>query len=180
MSHSNNFNHYSILTRVLHWLIAGIVVFLFALGLWMEDLDYYHAWYQKAPALHTSVGIVFIFFVVARIINRVLAQFPSALPTHSNIEKSLAKYTHWVIYVLLVVMAVSGYLLASLEGEDVSLFGLVSLPAIALSGSDVEDAIKEVHELCSFTLIGLAIAHAAAALKHHFIDKDVTLKRMTR
>lgn len=170
-------NH-ALLTKVLHWTIAPIVVFLFAIGLWMDGLDYYDAWYQKAPALHISVGVVFIALLVLRIINRLSTKFPPALPSHSKLERVLAKIGHFGLYALMCIMAISGYLLAGVEGQGVELFSLLTLPGLPVGDASFEDSLKEFHEICAFALIGLACIHIIAALKHAIFDKDSTLKRM--
>ncbi len=169
---------YPFAMKFLHWFMAMVVVLLFCLGLWMSDLDYYHEWYRKAPTLHVSVGLMFLFALLVRVMIRLVKGVPAPIENQRSIEKKLAKVVHGLLYVLMFLMATSGYLLASLEEVGVTFFNWFYLPSIPTGGAGIEDAVEEIHEICAFTLIGLAVVHMLAGLKHHFIDRDGTLKRM--
>lgn len=174
----NAATEYGLAAILLHWTIAVAVTGLFALGLWIGDLDYYDAWYQRAPALHKGLGVLLFILVVVRLLWRQLNMQPAPEPTHSVRERWLARLTHLSLHLLLVGTMLAGYLISTADGRPVDVFGLFQLPA-TLSGIDrQEDIAGEVHELLAFALIGLTVLHAAAALKHHFIDRDRTLKRM--
>ena len=171
---------YSVLTKIIHWTTALLVVVLFGLGLWMAGLNYYDSWYRTAPDLHISLGLCLLVLLIARIINRVTQPFPKSLPSHSRIEQISAKAAHHTLYLLLVVMVATGYFLAGIEGNGVGFFGLFKLPGIPTSGADLEDIFEQVHYFSAWGLVVIAGLHGLAALKHHFIDKDDTLRRMTR
>lgn len=165
-----------------HWITAVTVIGLFALGLWMTSLNYYDPWYQTAPDIHRSVGILLAMLVAWRLVWKFTGQQPATIPTHRPWERVIAKSTHGLLYVLLLLMFVSGYLITTAEGSALHVFNWFSIPAVT-TGSDLdiknlEDRAGDVHEILAYTIIGLATLHALAALKHHFIDKDITLLRM--
>lgn len=89
-----------------------------------------------------------------------------------------AKVVHVCLYVLLLVLFISGYLIVTAEGEPLAIFGLVEVPALVISGSNIQDQAGEVHEWLAFGLIGLTVIHGSAALWHHFNSRDNTLLRM--
>lgn len=174
----NTTTGYGWISILLHWLVALVIIGLFALGLWMTELTYYDPWYREAPAIHKSIGILLFLVVLLRLVWRRANPRPAPLPNHKTWEKRLAHAAHVLLYVLPLLVMVSGYLISTAEGRPVEVFDWFSVPA-TLSGFDnQEDIAGEIHELLAFILIGLAGLHALAALKHHFIDRDRTLRRM--
>ena len=95
---------------LLHWLVALTVVGLFALGWWMVDLNYYHAWYKTAPDTHESIGLILFFMLIVRLLIRTLTATPAPLSSYAKWEQWLAQKTHWILYLLLFVVMFSGYL----------------------------------------------------------------------
>ena len=171
-------NGYGALARVLHWLMALFVVAMFALGYWMRTLDYYHPWYQSAPELHKSFGAMLIVLIVIRIFWRLTTPQPPPL-SKNRLEQIGAQGVHILLYLLLVAMAITGYVFATGNGKTLSVFGLVELPSF-MKSKPVADLAGDVHQWLAYTIIGLAVLHMLAALKHHFVDRDDTLRRMIR
>lgn len=174
----NTATQYGLVAVALHWLIALAVLGQFALGLWIAGLEYYDPWYQRGPALHKGIGILVLIVVALRLAWRWMNPVPAAQPTHAVWERRLARITHASLYVLLLATLLAGYLISTADGRPIDVFGWFSVPA-TLNGIDKqEDIAGEIHELLAFALIGLTALHALAALKHHFVDRDRTLKRM--
>lgn len=167
---------YGVVSIGLHWLTAAAVFTLFPLGLWMVGLDYYDAWYHKAPDLHKSIGILLFMVIALRLCWRWLNPRPE--PIGNALEKRLAGLAHRVLYLLMLMLIASGYLISTAEGAPIDVFGWFKVPAILHGLEGQADIAGEIHELLAFTLIGLVAIHAAAALKHHYIDRDRTLSRM--
>ncbi len=174
----NTHDRYGSIAIALHWLVALVVVGLFGLGLWMAELDYYDAWYQRGPTLHKGIGVLLFITVALRLLWRGVNPKPQPLATHSAVEKRLASLAHTLLYMLLFAVMIAGYLISTADGRAVEVFGLFSVPATLSGLPEQEDIAGEIHELLAFSLIGLAALHALAALKHHVIDRDRTLRRM--
>jgi len=166
------------LTVTIHWLTALTVVAMFALGLWMVELTYYDAWYKKGPALHKSIGITLFLLTLGRIVWRLQNTTPDRLPTHKIWERKVAGAVHFVLYLLLFGVMISGYLISTADGRGIEFFALFEIPATLQGFENQEDTAGVIHLILASTLIGIALLHAGAALKHHFIDRDQTLKRM--
>ena len=162
----------------LHWLTAITVIGLFGLGFWMVDLDYYDAWYRRAPDLHRSIGLSLAMLFVARIGWMFWRERPRPLTTHGALERRIARVVHALLLVLLAVMFSSGYLISTAKGQGIDVFGLIEVPAILTSDENLEDLAGIVHEWTAYSLVAIAALHAAAAVKHHFMDRDATLTRM--
>ena len=174
----NNTNRFGLVAITLHWLVALTVFCLFGFGLWMTSLDYYDSWYKQGPWLHKSIGISLFFVMVFRLCWRMLTPPPAALPSHKPREIRMAHIAHLLLYLLPFAIMASGYLISTADNRAIEVFGLFSIPATITSIPDQEDVAGLVHLVLASSLVGLAVLHAAAALKHHFIDKDKTLKRI--
>lgn len=161
----------------LHWLSALTVVGLFALGLYMTSLDYYDPWYHKGPDLHRSIGVLLFLATVLRLLWRLPSPPPPPLANHRPWERRLAAAVHALLYLLLFTLMLSGYLISTADGAAVEVFDWFSVPA-TLTGEHQEDTAGAVHLTLAWTLVCVALLHAAAALKHHFLDRDRSLKRM--
>lgn len=176
--HCRNDTHsWGLAAIALHWLVALVVIGLFVLGLYMTSLDYYDPWYHKAPDLHRSIGVLLFGVLLIRLGWRFINPPPAPLPNHRPWERFLATAMHAALYLLMFAIMLSGYLISTAEGKAIEVFGWFTIPA-TLTGEHQEDIAGEFHLWLAWTLILLSLLHAAAALKHHFIDRDRTLRRM--
>ncbi|USF87110.1 cytochrome b [Candidatus Endoriftia persephone] len=160
---------------LLHWLVALGLFGLFGLGLWMTGLDYYHPWYRRAPDLHRSIGSLLFLLVLLRLGWRLLNPTPTALPNHLPWEHLAARLVHWLLYLLPLLVMLSGYLISTADGRAVSVFDWFELPALLTGLEQQEEVMGRLHKLLAWGLIGTAAVHTSGALKHHFFDHDTTL-----
>lgn len=174
----NTSSNYGLVSITMHWLVAAAVVGLFALGYWMVGLTYYSSWYRTAPDIHKSVGLLLLALMVLRVVWRFLNSGPAPVPNHSRITRLATKVGHGVLYLGLFAVMISGYLISTAEGRGISVFSWFEVPALITSIPDQEDIAGLLHEYLAWGLVILSSLHALAALKHHFIDRDPTLKRM--
>jgi len=174
----NSRSGYGWTSIAVHWIAALVIVTLFALGLWMTGLAYTHPWYNRAPALHESLGILGMALIAFRLVWRVVTVTPE--PGHGlrRWERVAALAVHWLMYVLMVMVFVTGYAISTAGGEPVSVFGWFEAPALVHGFEHQADIAGWLHYYSAWALILLAAVHTLAALKHHFIDRDATLVRM--
>ncbi|XTZ36934.1 cytochrome b [Salmonella enterica] len=178
MQWRNSPARYGFISMTLHWLIALVVYGMFALGLWMVTLSYYDGWYHQAPELHKSIGVLLMLGLVIRVVWRHISPPPSSLKSYSRITRISATVAHIALYLLLFGIVISGYLISTADGKPISVFGLFELPATLADAGSQADLAGNIHLWLAWSVVVLSVLHALAALKHHFIDKDVTLKRM--
>lgn len=176
MNWRNTRQGYGSISILLHWLVAVAVVGLFGLGIWMVDLGYYDPWYQRAPDIHRSIGVLLFAVLLLRLAWRY--GNPAPAPLGKAWEQKSARLVHLLLYLLILALTVSGYLISTADGRAIDVFGLFSVPATLSGLEQQEDIAGEIHEILAWILIALSALHALAALKHHFIDHDATLKRM--
>lgn len=169
---------YSALSKTLHWLMALLIFALFAAGYWMVDLTYYSAWYKTAPHYHKSAGVILALLLVVRWLWNWQQGKPAALANHSRAVQRLSAITHGLLYVLLSLIVLSGYLISTADGRGIEVFNWFVVPAAGELFAEQADRAGLVHQWLAYGLMGLVALHVAGALKHHFIDKDATLRRM--
>ena len=178
MQWRNSSSQYGLVSVAIHWLVAVAVFALFGLGLWMTGLTYYSEWYRTAPALHKSVGVVLFAVMLLRVLWRFLTAKPAPISSHSATVRMLSSLGHGLLYLGIFLVMISGYLISTAEGRGISVFDLFEIPALITGLPDQADLAGEVHFYVAWGLVVFAGLHGLAALKHHFIDRDATLKRM--
>ena len=169
---------YGWIAVVLHWSMAVVIFGLFGLGFYMVELTYYDALYRTLPSIHKSVGILLALVLVLRISWRWSNPVPEAVAGSKPVERRIAALLHRLFYLLIAVIMFSGYLISTADSSSISVFGWFSVPASITGIPQQEDIAGLVHQYLAYTLIALVVLHSAAALKHHFIDRDVTLRRI--
>lgn len=174
----NTENHWGLVSIIVHWLSAIVVFGLFALGLWMVDLTYYDDWYQRGPFIHKSVGMSLLLLMLFRLFWKRKYSGPAQLDSYTAFEKKTSSIVHRLMYALMSLIMLSGYLISTADGRGVEVFALFEVPAIVHGIEAQEDVAGVVHLILAITLMVVVVLHMAGALKHHFIDKDLTLKRM--
>ena len=100
------------------------------------------------------------------------------MPSHKRWEKRTSALVQFCLYLGIFVLVLSGYLISTEDGRPIAVFTWFDVPALGALFANQADIAGLVHEYVAYSLIALAVLHGLAALKHHFIDKDNTLKRM--
>jgi len=167
---------YGLVTRLTHWVMAVGIIALFALGAWMVTLTYFSPYYRTAPDIHRSVGILLLILLVFRFGWRLANPRPDDAEL-APLERKAALIVHWGFYPLLLALMVSGYLISTADGRPIEVFDWFSVPALVRE-KGLEEPAGEVHEILAYITIALVAVHAAASLKHHFIDRSRILARM--
>ena len=174
----NTSDSYGMVAILLHWLVAVTVFGLFFLGLWMTGLTYYDEWYKRGPDLHKSIGICLFFVMLIRVFWRCINIKPVPAANVAAWQNRAADHVHMLLYVFPFALIISGYLISTADGRSIDVFGLFSIPAALSHYPNQEDIAGMIHWYLALGLIGLSVLHVLAALKHHFFNKDQSLKRM--
>ncbi len=175
MNNTEN-NSYNLLSRILHWVMALLIFAAIFLGFYMEDLEGTEKY--KAYDLHKSLGVLVLGLVFVRILWNALSGKPKELSSYKKWEKILSRITHIFMYFAMIAVPLSGWAMSSSGGYAVKFFG-VELPALMEKNKEIHEIFEELHEFLAIALLFVIGLHILGALKHHFIDKDDTLKRMT-
>ena len=167
---------YGLVAKLLHWLIFALLAVQYAIGSIMPHIGrktVNEGW----VSWHFSVGAAILFFIVLRLGWRLLHPVPQ-LPTLAPWERLLSGFTHWALYILVLVMTLLGWAATNSRGWDVNLFGLVTLPKISPTGSTWGHECGDIHNLLVYVLLGFILLHVASALYHHFVKHDQVVGRM--
>lgn len=169
---------YGAISILLHWSSAAAVVGLFGLGVYMVELTYYDPLYNRLPWLHKSIGLAHALVFAAWVGWRLANPWPNPVAGTRAFDARLSRLIKHVFYWLTALIIASGYLIPTAAGAPISVFGWFELPALVSGLPRQQDLAGAVHRYAAYGLIALAALHAAAALKHHWIDRDATLRRM--
>jgi cytochrome b561 len=167
---------YGAVAKILHWLIFALLAMQYAIGSIMphigrKTLD--EGW----VAWHFSVGAAILFFIVIRLVWRLLHPVPH-LPTLTPLERIASGITHWALYLLVLAMTLLGWAATNARGWDVKLFGLVTLPSVAPKGAHWGHECGDIHNILVYVLLGFIVLHVLAALYHQFVKHDAVAGRM--
>ncbi|CQI96232.1 cytochrome b561 family protein [Yersinia rohdei] len=174
----NTRDKFGCVTISIHWLVALTVYALFALGLWMVTLGYYDGWYHQAPEIHKSIGCILFAVMIFRVIWRFISPPPKPLLSYSRFTRISAILAHLILYIVLFSIMISGYLISTADGQPINVFNWFSVPATLTDLPDQADTAGMIHIYLAWAVVILSLLHGLAAIKHHFIDGDITLKRM--
>jgi cytochrome b561 len=167
---------YGTVAKVLHWLIAAILVGQFALG-WLMPKVRRGMEPGLAMQIHISIGIVVLALILARLVWRLTHRVPPE-PELPRWQRNASAAVHWLLYLLVLVTTLTGWSYASARGWSLTFFDMFPLPALVGQGSPTGRAIGELHESIVWVLLGFAVAHVLAALVHAFVYRDRVLRRM--
>jgi cytochrome b561 len=177
MTWKNTADRWGPVSQLLHWLIVILILAMGTVGLVMTEM-------RNSPdkiqiyLLHKSFGITVLALVTLRLLWRLYAGRPHPVPGTPHWQERIATLMHAALYALVFALPISGWVLNSAAGFPLRWFELFNLPAIAAKSEPLHDLAEEVHEWLFWTLIALALMHAAAAIYHHVFQRDATLARM--
>jgi cytochrome b561 len=161
----------------LHWIVAALILVNLALGLYTVDLPLSP---QKLRyfSFHKWIGVTVFTLAAARLLWR-LGHEPPAMPAAmAPWERRVAMSTHALLYALFFAAPLTGWLFSSASGFQTVYLGLLPIPDLLSKDKPLADALRLAHKSINYTMAAVIVLHAAAALKHHFVDRDDVLRRM--
>lgn len=177
MTKSDSRAEYSSVAKSLHWLILALLVVQFTIAWTMPDIGR-----GSVPTgligWHLSVGLAILAVMVVRLAWRVTHPVPPAPADLSPALATLSRATHYLLYVVLIVLPLLGWANASSRGWAVKLFGVVPLPPLVAKGSPLGHSLGDVHATLATALLAIVALHVSGALYHALFLKDRTLQRM--
>lgn len=178
MQLKNTATKYGLIAKLLHWLVAILIIGAWIVGYYAADLPNDNPQKFELFDLHKSVGMVILMLVIIRLSWRMYG----GAPGFANMNPLLvfaAKTVHYLLYICMFVQPLSGWALSSSAGYNPTLFGLFSFPALVPKDKSMVETYVDIHEFVAWSLLVLFALHVGAAIFHHFVLKDNTLRRMT-
>jgi len=176
----NTAKRYGVVAMALHWVMAALLIALVALGLTIVSLPDVGFDTRKITLIlyHKELGIFALLLVALRLAWRVGNALPSLVATLPDWQKVTARFVHLSFYGLLFALPLSGWLMSSAAGIPVSFFGCFNLPDFVAHDERLFRGLIVVHRWLAYALIACIAVHVGAALRHHIVLKDDTLRKM--
>lgn len=169
-------NRYSTPAVVLHWLVALGIFAAFPLGVYMHELPL-SPYKLQLYSYHKWIGVTIFLLVALRLAWRA-GHPPPALPPLPAWQRRASAAVHGLLYLLMVAIPLSGWLMSSAKGFPTVWFGVLPLPDLVDKNRDLGELLTTVHKGLNITLLALVAIHVAAALQHHFVERHPFLQRM--
>ena len=163
---------------VLHWLVALLIFVAFPLGVYMHELPVSPD-KLKLYSYHKWIGITILMLASARVMWRTTYTPPPLPASMAQWQHRVTHIVHGLLYVLILVIPLSGWLMSSAKGFQTVWFGVLPLPDLVGKNKALGELLAGVHQVLNFSLLVLVFLHVAAALKHHFIERQPFLQRMS-
>ena len=176
----------NLLRRLLHWIVALIVVVMIPAGLVFTDFDN-KGWIEAAFGqgsfnsfydMHKSTGVLVFALMAVRVGARFAWPAPAHEPRLPFLERALATLAHIGLYLLLIAVPVLGYLGTVAYPAPVPVFGMFEIPAVMAPDRELSNTLLHWHGIGAFTLAALAVVHVCAALWHRNVRQDSVFDRI--
>ncbi|MCX8649678.1 cytochrome b [Gilliamella sp. B2776] len=171
-----NYPEYNSKLKWIHWLTFILVFLEFILLIFKVTMSQYLGGMFMVYLFHKSFGVVIFMLTILRFIVIKEDGVPEVLPKKQKLQRILSKSTQGFIYILLIMIPLSGYLMSS---RSLNFFGIISIPAIDMSNA-MYQLFHILHKVSSYLLIVLLILHIVSALYHYFWIKDKVLQSMLK
>lgn len=172
----NTKNRYGLVSRANHWLTAFIFIAALGLGIYMHELPDSPEKFQLYD-LHKSLGIAIFSLMMLRLVWLKISPNPQQL-SHNKFEHILGHATKGILYLAMIMLPISGWLMSNSAGHEVSFFEMFTLPNLVGENETIHTITKTIHGTAGPLMIIFVLLHIAGALKHHIVYKDETLLRM--
>lgn len=176
-SKSNAAESYTWTAITLHWATALLVISAAVLGIYMHELQFSPT-KLKLYSYHKWIGVTVFLFALMRLAWRLAHPAPSVPEGMPSWERMAAKGAHAALYIFMIVVPVAGWVMSSAHGFQTVYLGIVPIPDLLGKDKELAEMLEKAHAFFSLSFMALVALHAAAALKHHFINKDNVLRRM--
>jgi cytochrome b561 len=166
---------FAIQSRILHWVMAVMVLAMLFIGVMMvASLTDYH----RLVAIHRPLGILILILAAIRLVNRKLTTLPPFPPTMSPQERRAASWSEKLLYTLLFALPLVGWGMLSAGSYPIVMFGPVHLPAILPANPTLFAVLRRTHTILAYLLFFTFLAHLSAVLFHTLVVRDRLLDRM--
>ena len=179
MANEDGVTHYPLGAIVIHWFTALCVFGLIPVGVFMANMDEGPA-QDRVFTMHESFGVLVLALTIARLVWKALGGLPKPAAVLTPFERMASQSAQGLLYVLLLIAPVIGWLGAGAYGLDVDLFGLFSLPTILAKDEVLGDQIFNVHRACAILIVLVTTAHIVGAIVHKMRDDGVMQRMLPR
>ncbi|MBC7490172.1 MAG: cytochrome b [Glaciimonas sp.] len=163
---------------IVHWLVALLIFAAFGIGWYMTGIAGLTPQKLKLFSWHKWLGVTIFGLAVIRMAWRLLHPAPTLSSDMSRWQRQAAHLTHQLLYVLIIVIPLTGYFYSSASGIPVLYLGLFHMPTIIAKSDQLKSILGSTYVWLNYLMAVIVVVHVLAALKHQLIDRDGTLIRM--
>ncbi|MEJ2059709.1 MAG: cytochrome b [Gammaproteobacteria bacterium] len=178
MRATNTATEYGWVTRVLHWLMALLILGMIALGAFMGDVPKTDSSRLVLFTLHMSTGVVLLVLILLRSGWHLYTKPPKEAENLWPWEHRLAWVIQRLMYLCMLLVPIAGYLMVSSAGHKIPFYGLLQLPEALPKVGWVHEFFEGAHSFLAYSLLVLVIVHVAGAIKHRYIDGNDVVERI--
>lgn len=175
----NTENSYGLITKVLHWIVGLLIISMVIVGFTMTSMAPSPEKFELYK-MHKAFGVITLFLVIIRILWRITNTYVQVAAGVSTTLRWAAKVIHLLLYILMLIMPISGVLMSRLSGYPISVFEIFTIPAASEKNPEFAKFFHDIHEYAALGLVILITIHILAAFYHHFIRRDNTLTRIIK
>lgn len=168
---------YGATSRANHWIVSIAYLGMLVVGFTLANVELARETRGMVMGLHKATGTLLLFVVLWRVIWRLRQGFPAPVDGVAAWQVTASRLVHWGLLLAIIVMPLSGASRSLLGGRPIDFYGLFLIPPFGTI-EGFSDVAGLVHTVTAYSLAILITLHVAAALKHHFADRDATLQRM--
>ncbi len=173
----NTLHAYGIISKIFHWSSSMLILALLIVGFLMVGFE--EPLKSSIYMAHKSTGMLLLFWLLARLMWRLANPVPEQLPKTCPWEKGMARYGHPLLYGLIILMPLSGWIKSTASGYPPTLYGYGTFPFPFVETSELLTSIGVyLHRYTAWVLVILILLHIGVAIKHHAVNKNYILKRM--
>ena len=174
MTHPTRYTNTAV---ALHWLMALLIFAAFPLGLYMGNLPFSPT-KLRLFSYHKWLGVTVFLLVLMRLAWRATHPAPQLPATMTAWERFAAQAGHYLLYLLIFAIPLTGWLMSSAKGMQTVYLGVVPLPDLLGKDKALGRLLQETHAALNMAMLALVAFHIVAALRHHFVERDGILARM--
>ena len=171
----------SLTTKSLHALVGSAMVGMVSLGIYMSQMEEYSLY-----GLHKSLGVIVFIAALTRLVWRMREGWPTPVGAAEKTQQMVARAIHYVLLISTLLFPISGFMMSGAGGRGVYLFSFELFPknidAVTQKVAPINESLAglghQMHGILTWIIVGALALHVLGALKHHFVDKDATLRRM--
>ena len=170
---NSNVQKWSVSSRLFHWISAILLLVTWIMMLLYRNFDS-----SLYIGLHKALGVSLLFWMIARVINRIFTKAPPPVPM-PKWQLLMSQVSHFVLYGLLIAMPFVGLMMSVYGGRPVDIFGLFEIPVFVTPDRSAARFYNDLHtDIIWPMIIAFTLIHIGAALYHQFVKKDNLISRM--
>jgi cytochrome b561 len=171
----NSTTEYGTFSKVMHWMMATIIIILIAVGIYMTDLprdtDEQKQFVFQIYGMHKTFGVIALLLIAVRLVWLKVSPNPPLPAVFEGKERMLIEGLKKLLYLMMVLMPLSGYLMSNAGGHPIKFFGLFELPALIGENKAFGGIVHEMHEIGGWIMLFVILLHVAGAVKHWLKEK---------